>query len=512
MESQKILALEDLRDRLSQLRSVAPGAHRPVVVHCHGVFDLLHYGHLKHLESAKKLGDILVVTLTPDHFVNKGPDRPVFSDRQRAEFIAALGFVDFVAINRWPTAIETLRLLKPDLYVKGAEYRNEADDITAKIGEEAEAVREGGGQIAYTDDIVFSSSHLLNHKVGTLKPAVKEYLVDFLSKFSFHDVVEALDKASKLKVLVVGETIIDEYHYCQAIGKSSKEPTLVASLENLERFAGGTLAVANHLSGFCENVDLLTMLGSHRPETDFIESHLAPQVGRHYFYRSDGPTIIKRRFVEKYFLQKLFEVYEMTDAELSQEDDDRLCQQMESLLPNYDLVLVVDYGHGFLSSRAIAQLTRLSKYLAVNAQCNAGNLGYHTISRYPQAHFFCMTERELRLEARLRSGEISELVAEVLPRLNCEVLCTTRGVQGSFFYKKSGHQAATPSLATKVVDRVGAGDAFLSLAALVLAAGAPIEVAGLLGNAAGAQAVATMCNRDAVERVALLRHLQTLLK
>src|SRR5882762_3471869 len=89
------------------------------VVHCHGVFDLLHIGHIKHLEAARKLGDLLVVTLTPDRHVNKGPHRPAFPERLRAEALASLACVDYVAINQWPTAVETIELLKPSLFVKG---------------------------------------------------------------------------------------------------------------------------------------------------------------------------------------------------------------------------------------------------------------------------------------------------------------------------------------------------------------------------------------------------------
>src|SRR4051794_35405598 len=113
----KIQEIEDLARILDRLR-----AEGKSTVHCHGVFDLLHIGHIRHLEHAKKYGDILIVTLTADVHVNKGPDRPVFGQDLRAEAIAALGCVDYVAINRWPMAVEIIQLLKPHFYVKGVEY------------------------------------------------------------------------------------------------------------------------------------------------------------------------------------------------------------------------------------------------------------------------------------------------------------------------------------------------------------------------------------------------------
>ena len=124
--------IKDIEELASFLESVR--AENSKVVHCHGVFDLLHVGHIRHFEQAKQFGDVLVVTITPDRFVNKGPSRPAFGEALRAEAIAALDCVDYVAINRWPIAVETLRLLRPDFYVKGSDYENPEDDRTAGIG------------------------------------------------------------------------------------------------------------------------------------------------------------------------------------------------------------------------------------------------------------------------------------------------------------------------------------------------------------------------------------------
>jgi cytidyltransferase-like protein len=209
---------------------------------------LLHIGHIRHFEQAKKLGDILVVTLTPDEHVNKGPNRPAFKQELRAEAIAALDCVDYVAINQWPLAAETIKMLSPDYYVKGQDYKDSDQDRTGGILLEEAAVKSVGGQIAFTDDIVFSSTNLLNEHMPVLNGASNEYLNSFTSRYSVGDVVNFLDGASGLKVLVIGETIIDEYVYCDALGKSGKEPVLVSRQVDTERFAGGVIAVANHIS------------------------------------------------------------------------------------------------------------------------------------------------------------------------------------------------------------------------------------------------------------------------
>ena len=151
----KILKLEELAEKIEELK-----AQGKKIVHCHGCFDLMHPGHIKHFQAAKKMGDVLVVTLTPDKYVDKGPERPVFNENLRAESIAALECVDYVAVNKWPTAEETLRLLKPNFYVKGQEFEN-IEDKTGKIQKEYEVIREIGSEMRFTHEIVFSSTELI---------------------------------------------------------------------------------------------------------------------------------------------------------------------------------------------------------------------------------------------------------------------------------------------------------------------------------------------------------------
>jgi rfaE bifunctional protein nucleotidyltransferase chain/domain len=153
----KIVEIPDLKIIVNDLK-----ADKKMIVHCHGCFDLMHPGHIKYFQAAKKMGDVLIVTITPDQFVDKGVDRPVFSQQLRAESIAALECVDFVAINRWPTAEKTLGLLKPDIYVKGQEFEN-LEDKTGKIQKEYEVVQKIGAELRFTHEIVFSSTRLLNN-------------------------------------------------------------------------------------------------------------------------------------------------------------------------------------------------------------------------------------------------------------------------------------------------------------------------------------------------------------
>ncbi|OGL50489.1 MAG: hypothetical protein A3C43_01355 [Candidatus Schekmanbacteria bacterium RIFCSPHIGHO2_02_FULL_38_11] len=155
MKENKILEINELAKKIQVLKSEGNK-----IVHCHGCFDLMHPGHIKYFQAAKKMGNILVVTVTRDIYVDKGHDRPVFNQTLRAESIAALECVDYVAINKWPTAEETLRLLRPHIYVKGQEFEN-LEDKTGKIQREYKVIQEIGAETRFTHEIVFSSTELL---------------------------------------------------------------------------------------------------------------------------------------------------------------------------------------------------------------------------------------------------------------------------------------------------------------------------------------------------------------
>src|SRR5579872_6846590 len=268
----KVLGLDALADQVAVLR-----AQGKTIVHCHGVFDLLHVGHIRHFKEAKLLGDVLVVTVTQDVHVNKGPNRPAFAEKLRAETIAALEDVD-LAVSAYPNAVEVIQKIRPDVYAKGPDYRDAGLDHTGGITLERQAVEACGGRIAFTDGVTFSSSNLIHRFFPPYPVEVEGWLQRFRDGFAARDVVDAIKSFVDLKVLVVGEAIIDEYVYCDQMGKAAKEPVLAMRYNSGEKFAGGALAVANHLAGFCEHVELVSALGDRNRQEEFIRERLAPNV------------------------------------------------------------------------------------------------------------------------------------------------------------------------------------------------------------------------------------------
>jgi rfaE bifunctional protein nucleotidyltransferase chain/domain len=471
------------------------------VVLCHGVFDLMHPGHVLHLKAAREFGDMLVVTLTPDQYVNKGPGRPVFTQRLRSESIAALEVVDYVALNLWPTAIKTIEQLKPDVYVKGSEYADPSRDLTGKILEEEEMVRAVGGRIAFTHEETFSSSTLINQFFSNLPTYAQDYLRQFRQRHSVAEVLGALHALADLDVLVVGEAIIDEYCYCVPLGKVPKDTIIATKHIGEDRFAGGSLAVANHIAGFCRSVTLVTYLGPDDAHEDFVRSKLGPNVTLAVVRTPERPTIVKRRYVESVFLSKLFEVQLLDDRPLSAEAELEISDALGQGLPAHDLAVVTDFGHGLMTDAIRTQLAS-ARFLAVNTQTNSANLGFNPVTRYAHADYVCMHEGELKLSLRAQYGDIQHLGSRLRSELTAGTVMITRGPNGSMLFAGDDIYE-TPALAGRVVDRVGAGDAVLSVTAPCVFRGVAPDVVGFIANCVGALAVEIVGNREPVTLAAL---------
>jgi len=503
----KIVSIEQLADTIRTLKS----AGKKIVL-CHGVFDLLHIGHIRYFEEAASMGDALVVTVTPDRFVDKGPFRPAFTEDLRAEAVASLKMVDYVAVNTWPTAEETLRLLMPDVYVKGSEFKKIINDKTGKIQREKAVVDEIGAEIAFTSGIVFSSSNLINRYLSNLPAEIDAYLKLFRKRHRLDEIEGLLEKMASLRVLVIGDTIMDEYVYCDPMGKSNKDPVLTVHCRSKDIFAGGVLAVANHVANFCGDIKVATVLGDIDSNKDVIKSQLSEKISLYFEVQKNAPTIIKRRFVDGYSFNKMFEVYVMDDSGLCSEKEALMCDWLKNNAGDYDLVIASDFGHGAISDKMVSILCEKSKFLAVNAQANSGNRGFHTISRYPKVDYACIAEHEIRMEMRKKNGSIKPMMDVLSKKLGARQFAVTRGRKGILVMSRPAEKVSVPAFAKNVVDRVGAGDAVLSITSMASKLGASNEVLGFIGNAVGALAVEVIGNKKSIDRKSVNKFITSLMK
>jgi bifunctional ADP-heptose synthase (sugar kinase/adenylyltransferase) len=363
-----------------------------------------------------------------------------------------------------------------------------------------------------TLELISSSPTLLGTFLDIYPDETRGFLQDFSLRYSFEQVRETVDALGELSVTIVGDTIVDEYHYCRALGKSAKSNMVVNQYLSHEVFAGGALAIANHLAGICREVRLVTLLGDADPREEFIRSRLRPNVVPVFFRRPDGPTIVKKRYLDQYLNQKLFEVNYLNTQAVGAEVEAALLEYLAAALPAADLVLVSDYGHGFITAPIMRALERHAPALAVNTQNNGANVGYNMITKYRSPTFVCLDESELRWAAQDKEGPIEEVLRTMARVVDCGCLITTLGKSGSIGMTREGAVNRTPIFSSKVVDTIGAGDAYFAFTAPLALRGVPLDLVSFVGNAAGAIAVKIVGNRRPVEKGELLEFAATLLR
>lgn len=443
---------------------------------CHGVWDILHLGHIRHLQEAAKLGDYLIVSVTADRHVKKGMGRPHFSAEQRAEALRALDCVDEVIINEDDGAWDLIRRLRPAFYVKGVDYAGSSSPGLAK---EREAIAEVGGQLKITGGMKWSSSQIL--KAETFSDEVCAYLEHMKHIDAKDKILEAFEAADKKQILFVGETIIDVYRYVQGLGKASKELMLATVETGSEAFEGGILASAKQAEW--KNVYCLT-----HPSTT---------------------GITKTRYVDSDFNKKLFDVYSAREISLTPDERETFRNKLQDAVGMSDVVIVNDFGHGLMGGIERG-LAGGSGFLAVNCQTNAGNAGFNLVTKYPRADYVCIDDPEARLAAGMQKEPINKVIGELTKKISCGRFLITHGRYGSQWFH-APHSNPAPALAQGGVDTMGAGDAVMAVTAPLIASGLDMACAALVGNIVGAIKVSILGHRRHVGRDEVIQTLEALL-
>lgn len=489
-------------------------ANNKTIALCHGVFDLVHPGHVIHFEQAKEMADILVVSITAAEFVRKGPGRPYFNDEMRLKVLSAIEYIDYVLLSEGYTVDDIVEAVEPDIYVKGEEYESEKDDITGKIKEERELVEAHGGKIQFTRGNVFSSTKIINTAMAGLPEDVRKYMEDFTTRYSMQDIIMYAEKAENKKVLVLGDLIVDQYTYCMVQGLMSKDMGYSAREKNTEEYLGGTAAIARHLSSFSKDVTLMSIIGDEERLRLKIIDELAEKMHLKLFSSSIVPTIIKRRYLtrnekrEEY--KKIFAINNIRENVTYEEEVySKFKEKLIDTIESYDVVFLCDFGHGLINWEIMDIVQQHAKFLVLNCQTNSTNLGLNIITKYRKATVFALDQRELKLAFPEDVNDEKKALIKLSNYLNANGWLT-RGAMGAYQIDNKDI-IECPAFTLSVKDTIGAGDAFLALAGIFTAVGAPIEIGTFMGNIGGALGANIIGNKESVEKVNALKYASTLL-
>lgn len=313
---------------------------------------------------------------------------------------------------------------------------------------------------------------------------------------------QMLSQFKKLKVFVIGEAIIDEYNFTRPKGRATKDPILSVDYIKSEAYAGGILAIANHVSNFVKEVACVTAVGDVDDKKDFIKDALNNNIMPKFFVKENSPTIVKKRYLDIQRNEKLFKVEYINDTPISESLEREIIDFLKDELPKYDIVLVGDFGHGLITQNIIKILEEKSNYLAINVQCNSSNLGFNFVTKYNSPSFVTMDIQELQYSAGDRFSEVPVLMNKLYNKARFNKFLVTMSKDGAG-YSNAGKHTFFPSFVTRPLDTVGAGDAVFSITSLFAYLNYD-SIIPFIANCIGGIAVSYMGNKEYISNESLL--------
>jgi rfaE bifunctional protein kinase chain/domain len=466
--------------------AIGPRPRARKVIMCHGVFDVVHPGHLRHLIYAKSKAELLVASITADAHISKGQFRPHVPQDLRALNLAAFEFVDYVIIDTEATPLANLARLQPDFFAKGYEY-TAGQGMPPKTQEEAEILRGYGGEMIFTPgDIVYSSSRLIE----LAPPAIKlEKLLTLMDSegLTFGSLREALNGFAGRHVHVVGDTIVDSYTRTTLIGGQTKTPTMSVLYEGRDDYIGGAAVVAEHLRAAGAEVVFSTVLGNDALREFVVSGLTRAGIDCRVVTDATRPTTHKNAIVAGGY--RLLKVDTLDNRSISDEILESLCRTL--LGSAADAVVFSDFRHGIFNRRTIPHLITAIPQAAYRVADSQVASRWGNITDFRNFDLITPNEREARFALGDQDTGIRPLASALYDAAQCKTLILKLGERGVLTCRSSDHTSldsfvVVDSFAESVIDAVGAGDALLAYATLAKLTACSDTVATILGSMAAA--------------------------
>tara|TARA_B100001057_G_scaffold441753_1_gene476591 strand:+ start:334 stop:1896 length:1563 start_codon:yes stop_codon:yes gene_type:complete len=453
------------------------------VVLCHGNFDVVHPGHIRHLLYGKSKGDLLVVSITADKFIKKGFYRPFVPENLRALNLAAFQMVDYVVIDNNEKPLKNLNLLKPDFFAKGFEYKSSGLPKATK--EEAKIVESYGGEMIFTPgDIVYSSTALLNLS----EPNIENLkLIDLMNKnkITFKDLRKSLEKIKKIRVHVIGDTIIDTYTKTNLIGGHVKTPTPSVLYQEKKDYIGGAGIVARHLESAGANVTFTTVLGNDELKEFVLKELKNSKIKLNAIIDKTRPTTNKNTIVANGY--KLLKIDKLENVSISL----KILKRINSYIKEEktDIIIFSDFRHGiFNKSNITSFISSIGKNIFKVADSQVATR-WGNITDFKDFDLITPNEREVRFSLADQDSNISVLTQNLASLTNYKNLLLKLGERGLFAVSNINRQRpmdaqsfTIPTFVNKVEDSVGAGDTLLAYATLSMMATNSLMIASIIGS------------------------------
>lgn len=474
--STKVVSLE----RLEMLIGARP---RPrSVVLCHGVFDVVHPGHIRHLLCAKARADVLVCAVTADAHVPEAPNRPRVPQELRAENLALLSVVDYVVVVDAPGPEGLLEALRPDFYAKGFEY---SPDPRAQPARDAAVVEAYGGQVLFTPGDAGSSPSALLAASPPDQCWERLGLLMHRSGLLFDDLRRAVASLRGLRAHVVGDSIMDVLLRCEMVGSTCKTPTISVRRGTREEFVGGAGAVARHARAAGADVWFSTVLGKDEAAALIEDNLRAAGVRVTSLAEPTKSTTIKEVVVVGG--QRLLKLDTVDNRPISDAVVRRLRESLRAV--RAAAVMFSDFRHGVFHARSIPALVSAVGPGVLRAADSQVASRWGNILDFRGLELLAPNEREARFALGNQDSGVRPLAVRLRAEARCRYLILKLGACGLLAVESddAARPFALDAFADAVLDSSGAGDALLAYASLALAAKNSLPAAAIIGSfAAGA--------------------------
>lgn len=463
------------------------------VVQCHGCFDIVHPGHVRHLRFAKAQGERLLVTITGDAQINKGQGRPLIPEELRAENLAALDFVDWVLIDPRPTAAELLGEIKPDVYIKGREYETNNDP---RFALERETVEAGGGRVVFSSgDVVFSSTALIRAMESSVDPFhARMSELHQRPELSGEALFPLLSSMRNTRIVIVGEAILDTYVLCDQPEVAGESPVMTLRPLEKRHYDGGAAVLARHAAALGARPILVTALPDDAAGEAMKSRLLAEGIDVRALPVQRGALAEKQRFLVG--AQKVMKVDLLEHLIFDASETEQLVRLTAEAAEDAQAAIVADFGLGLLAGKTAgavcATLRPEVEVLSGDVSGRRSNL-----RRMRGLDLICPSEAELRDAYREYGSGLPAVVWKMLEDTASSSAIVTMGAEGLLAFKRLESPGANtdglaqrlrsdhvPALTPHAIDALGCGDSMLASATLALTVGGSLEQAAYLGAAA----------------------------
>ena len=463
------------------------------IVLCYGHFDLIHPGHLRYLQYAKTLANNLVVALMSDKELN-GENQKSYLEDERAESVANLQIVDHVIVLNNELTLDCLiDIVKPKVLVLGKEFeQNQSEQINLAVN----AVKNHGKIVFHAGETHYFNANLLFKNVVDIEVNSKNQLNKICKnyKITLRDIQKKLSNFSNSELVVIGDTIVDNYVACDAIGMSAEAPVLVVKeLENRE-FIGGAAIVASHVAALGAKCHYISVVGEDDQSNMVSKSLIGQNIGIDLIVDESRPTTYKTRYMVEN--QKLFRVSRIKDHKISAEIEQKIIDKLTVLAPNIDGILVSDFIYGVITQNILDVIIELSKQFNIklygDLQCSsqAGK-----VSKFSDFDLITPTEKESRIALDDNESGVEWVATTLLKNTNSKNMLLKLGSDGFIAYSKNLiDRQDFPALSVNPVDVTGAGDSLFAVMSVSLSSGANLIEASVIGTCMASLAVKDIGN------------------